>query len=205
MGTNPDIFPFPKASQQESADAVEETGLLARTASGDRDAFRELYSRYSRPLYSFAIRLVGDRGEAEERVQDAFIKMWQNAGSFDPSRSRPFTWAVTITRRTCIDHLRKRRRQVPTSHLAADGGAAREGSDVRDAVGLSEAREDSQRLRQALSEISPRQRAALELALFSELTHSEIAEHLQQPTGTVKSWIRRGLLGLRETLGHPSL
>jgi RNA polymerase sigma-70 factor (ECF subfamily) len=188
----------------EKLAAVEESQLLARMGAGDREAFRELYARYSRPLYSLAVRLVGDAGEAEEQLQDAFVKIWQNAAAYDARKSRPFTWAVTITRRTCIDRLRRRRLQVPTAPFAGgDDGPVAVAPD-RGAGEIAESREDSERLHGALADIPPGQRTALELALFSALTHFEIARQLDQPVGTVKSWIRRGLLGLRTTLADPS-
>jgi RNA polymerase sigma-70 factor (ECF subfamily) len=193
------------APEPENNAVVEETYLLARAGAGDREAFRELYSRYSRPLFSLAVRLVGDPGEAEEQVQDAFVKIWQNAASFDPRKSRPFTWAVTITRRTCIDRLRKRRHQFPTAPLPNDADGSMRGPAGRGAADTTEANEDSERLHGALAGIPRNQRNALELALFSEMTHTEIAQCLEQPVGTVKSWIRRGLLGLRATLSDPTL
>jgi RNA polymerase sigma-70 factor (ECF subfamily) len=182
---------------------IQEAYLLAQIGVGDRDAFRKLYTRYSAPLLSLAVRLVGNLGESEEMIQDAFMKIWRNAASYDARKSRPFTWAVTITRRTCIDHLRKRRRLPETTTMSDEAEVENSGGDsVR---GLAEAREDSERLREALAQAPRRQRQALELALFSEMTHTEIAEVLQQPIGTVKSWIRRGLLDLRETLADTTL
>ncbi|HEX2860942.1 MAG TPA: sigma factor, partial [Lacunisphaera sp.] len=83
-------------------DPVEEARLLAAIAGGDRPAFRDLYGRYSPALLALAVRLVGDTGTAEEILQDTFVKIWRHAGSFDARKSRPFTWAVTILRRTCI-------------------------------------------------------------------------------------------------------
>ena len=186
--------------QPENAAAIEEAGLLALTGRGDREAFRLLFARYSAPLFSLAVRIVGNTGEAEELMQDAFVKIWKNAASFDSRKSRPFTWAVTIMRRTCIDHLRKRRRLPATTPLPDDAGATPNYSTSEDGRQLTEAREDSARLVEALAKISPNPRRALELALFSELTHSEIAQRLGQPVGTVKSWIRRGLLDLRAAL-----
>jgi RNA polymerase sigma-70 factor (ECF subfamily) len=188
----------------EDKSAGEETFLLARAGSGDREAFRELYSRYSGPLFSVAVRLMGNRPEAEEQLQDAFVKIWQNASSFDRRKSRPFTWAVTITRRTCIDRLRRRRNQVKTTTLPGEAEASMASEADKGGPGAAEAREDSARLRGALSAIPQGQRSALELALFSEMTHAEIAQRLEQPVGTVKSWIRRGLLGLRATLADTS-
>jgi RNA polymerase sigma-70 factor, ECF subfamily len=188
----------------ERTAAAEESILLARVAGGDRDAFRLLYARYSGPLLSFAVRLVGNIGEAEEQLQDAFVKIWRHSSSYDSRKARPFTWAVTILRRTCIDHLRKHRRLPATLPLPADettvnGFSA--GDTVRQAA---ESREDSERLRVALAVTPQNQRRALELALFSEMTHTEIARLLEQPVGTVKSWIRRGLLDLHATLTDPT-
>ena len=188
------------ASHPDNESFIEEACLLAQAGVGDREAFRALYARFSTPLFSLAVRLVGDVGEAEEILQDSFVKIWRHAAAYDARKSRPFTWAVTITRRTCIDHLRRRRRLPPTTPLPAEAG---------DSAGLSvdgnvrheaESREDSERVAGALAGVSPLQRRALELALFSEMTQSEIAQRLDQPLGTVKSWIRRGLLDLRTTL-----
>jgi RNA polymerase sigma-70 factor, ECF subfamily len=189
----------------ENSAVAEEIRLLALVGAGDREAFRELYSRYSRPLYSFAIRLVGDPGEAEEQIQDAFVKIWRHAASFDSRKSRPFTWAVTITRRSCIDRLRKRRRQVPTTPFDAATEGTISGPPGNLDRDPTDARGDSERVHDALSGIPGNQRNALELALFSEMTHVEIAKRMDQPVGTVKSWIRRGLLGLRAHLTDPAL
>lgn len=180
----------------------EESYLLAQVAQGDRDAFRLVYARYSGPLFSLAIRFLGDAGEAEEAMQDTFVKLWRNAAAFEPAKARPFTWAVTIMRRTCIDRLRKRQRTVVTTPLAEAGAEA--GPPGRDQVRrAAEAAEDAARVQQALAGFGGPQRRALELVLFHDLSHAEIAARLNQPVGSVKSWIRRGLLGLRATLTDP--
>jgi RNA polymerase sigma-70 factor (ECF subfamily) len=189
----------------ENESIAEEARLLARTGAGDREAFRKLYARYSAPLFSLAVRLVGSIGDSEELLQDAFMKIWRNAASYDPHKSRPFTWAVTVMRRTCIDHLRKRRRLPAMTPLPPDDAAAPRSSADDTVRHAAEAREDSERVRGALADAPPHQRRALELALFSEMTHAEIARQLDQPVGTVKSWIRRGLLDLRTTLTEPTL
>ncbi|HVU23270.1 MAG TPA: sigma-70 family RNA polymerase sigma factor [Opitutus sp.] len=179
-----------------------EAFLLARIGAGDREAFRELYARYSIPLFSFAVRLVGDRGAAEELLQDAFVKIWRHAGDYDARKSRAFTWAVTILRRTCIDHLRARRSAPALSPLSPETANTIDFTTAETARRSAEARETSQQVQRALAAAAPSQRRALELALFSELTHAEIARQLEQPIGTVKSWIRRGLLDLRATLSE---
>lgn len=193
---------MPQPAKPDSV--IEEACLLARCGAGDRTAFRELYARYSAPLFSLAVRMVGDAGEAEEAVQDAFVKVWRNAASFDPSRSRPFTWAVTLTRRTCIDHLRKRGRRPVGVPLPADEILEAEGAAGRDARASAEIAEDSAIVGEALSGVSPGQRSALEMALYTGMTQAEIAERLGQPVGTVKSWIRRGLINLRTAVSQHS-
>lgn len=180
-------------------DSAEESRWLARMAAGDREALRQLYGRYSRPLFSVAMRMLGDRGAAEERLQDAFLSIWHHAGDYDPRKSQPFTWAFTILRRSCIDYLRKHRRRTAVERVTDPADPATEvlpaeNESVREAT---ERHETAARLHSALLEFPTPQRTALELALFSALTHPEIAVQLGQPLGTVKSWIRRGLLDLR--------
>ncbi len=184
----------------ENEAIIEEACLLAQTGAGDREAFRLLYGRYSAPLFSLALRLVGDPGDAEEILQDTFMKIWRNAASYDSRKSRPFTWAVTILRRTCFDQLRRRRRTPTTTTLTDEAAAPRDHSAGETGRRAAEAHEDSERLREALARIPRGQRRALELALFSGLTQAEIAERLAEPVGTVKSWIRRGFIDLRSTL-----
>lgn len=183
-------------SPPEEQTAIEEVQLIAQIAAGDRAAFRQLYDRYSRPLFSLAVRMTGDTGAAEELLQDAFLKLWRHAGAFDPGKSRPFTWAITITRRTCIDHLRRRRRQpaLTTPDDLPDLAAA---DSVHRAAETSD---QVTQLRNALTTLPADQRRVLELALFSEFTQAEIAAQLRAPIGTVKTWIRRGLLALRASL-----
>jgi RNA polymerase sigma-70 factor (ECF subfamily) len=181
-------------------EASEEIRLLADVADGDRAAFRELYTRYNAPLFSLAIRLLGDHGAAEEALQDAFVKIWRSAHAYDGRKSRPFTWAVTILRRTCIDYLRKHRRAPAAVPLPGDDFASPELQTRENIRRTTENREMTELLRSSLSTIARPQRNALELALYSTLTHSEIAARLSQPVGTIKTWIRRGLLDLRATL-----
>lgn len=178
----------------------EEIALLAAIGNGGREAFRELYGRYSAPLFSLALRFVGDTGAAEEVLQDACLKIWRNAGSYDPQKSRPFTWAVTILRRTAIDHLRKHHRTPAALPLPADDFAPTELTLGENARRTAEGNETSARVRGVLATLAPPQRDALELALFSTFTHAEIAARLAQPLGSVKTWIRRGLADLRQTL-----
>jgi RNA polymerase sigma-70 factor (ECF subfamily) len=185
------------------ANTSDEIGLLAGVAAGDREAFRQLYARYSAPLFSLAIRLIGDNGAAEEVLQDTFVKIWRHAADYDAHKSRPFTWAVTLLRRTCIDQIRKRRRSPPGVSLPEDEIAPAEFATHETTRQTTEVNETTTRLHSALATVLSPQRDALELALFSTLTHAEIAARLAQPLGTIKTWIRRGLLDLRARLSEP--
>ncbi len=188
-------MPSTPQSPADQATFIEEACLIARIGTGDRAAFRKLYARYSAPLFSLALRMLGDTGAAEEALQDTFLKIWRHAANFDSHRSRPFTWAATITRRTCIDHLRKSAR-LPAAVPLADFEPPAAGSPRQ----LIEQHEDADQLRAALAALPDAQRQTLELALFTELTHPQIADRLQQPLGTVKTWIRRSVLALRDAL-----
>src|ERR1700712_1783638 len=139
-----------KLSEHEIADEIR---LLAAVGAGDRAAFRQLYTRYSTPLFSLAIRLIGEAGAAEEVLQDTFVKIWRHAAAYDSRKSRPFTWAVTILRRTCIDHLRKRRHRPDAVPLPDDDSAPTEFSTHETVRQTTEVNETSQLLRTALATI----------------------------------------------------
>ena len=131
------------------------------------------------------------------------MKIWRHAADYDSRKSRPFTWAVTILRRTCIDYVRKQRRTpggtaLPEDELAPPEFATRE--TIRHTTELNET---TNRVNGALATLASPQRDALEMALFSTLTYPEIAARLAHPVGTIKTWIRRGLLELRDKLGEP--
>lgn len=187
----------------EPTAALVEIDLLARIGAGDRDALRELYALHGPALFSLARHMTGSAADAEEVVQDTFVKIWRHAADYDARLSRPFTWAVTILRRTCIDRLRQQRRTPAVAPLPLLDDASAALATPEQTRAAAEARESAQRIRAALAQIPPPQRDALELALFSPLTHAEIAAHLAQPVGSVKSWIRRGLLHLRAAVADP--
>jgi RNA polymerase sigma-70 factor (ECF subfamily) len=191
------------SSTEQQEAAIEEAFLLAQVGNGDNEAFRKIYDRYSTPLYSLGMRMLRQPSEAEEALQDTFLKIWNNASKFDARKSRPFTWAVTIMRRTCIDRIRKLKR-IPESVTfePTDDQDWSTPEKVRETAVRHEMREQVQT---ALQNIPDKQQRALELALFSGMTHSEIANALEQPLGTVKSWLKRGLFQLRTTLTKPAV
>ena len=183
--------------------ALEEACLLAQIGVGDASAFRQLYDRYSTPLYSLGLRMLKNPSETEEALQDTFVKIWKNAAHYDARKSRPFTWAVTIMRRTCIDRIRKLNREPEVTTFEPDQDQEWATAEVvRETVAHNETRNQ---VEEALKNVPEKQKKALELALFSGMTHSEIARSLEQPLGTVKSWLKRGLFQLRNTLTETAL
>ncbi|HSU43051.1 MAG TPA: sigma-70 family RNA polymerase sigma factor [Casimicrobiaceae bacterium] len=176
--------------------------LLARTALGDQRAFAELYALASAHLYAVAIRIMRDGPVAEEMLQEAFVSVWHHAGTYDAAKSQPLTWLTSIVRNRCLDRLR--RREVDTETLTPrddDASPAWEPpSEGPTPVELLLAAADARALRGCLEGLEPGPRQAIALAFFRGLSHRELAAHLREPLGTVKSWVRRGLATLRRCL-----
>jgi RNA polymerase sigma-70 factor (ECF subfamily) len=184
------------AGEREGVDA----GLLDRMARGDRGALAELYDRFSRPLYSAALQILRDSGEAQDVVHDVFIVLWEKSGAYERERGSAFAWAVTLTRNRAIDRLRSRRRRAELLGQSTPNDLGY-GGDVPadDSAALGD---QARAVRAALTSLPPEQRTALHLAFFGGLTQQEIAERLSEPLGTVKARIRRGLIRLRDALAH---
>ena len=169
-----------------SADAT----LVSAIRSGDGAAMAQLYERYSSIVYSVALRVLGDTGAAEDILQDVFIQLWRNPDAFDATRGSLGGWLAVITRNRAIDSLRKRRPETDIDDIVVsiEPDLAR-GAEWSRAV---------DKIRGMLGSMAPPQRAALEMAFFEGLTHSEIAGRTGEPLGTIKTRIRSGLQGLRK-------
>jgi RNA polymerase sigma-70 factor (ECF subfamily) len=176
--------------------------LFRRMARSDREAFAQLYDRFSRPLYATALRILANAAEAEDIVQDVFLALWEKAGDFEPGRGTGFAWAVTLTRNRAIDRYRLRqRRSELLSRSAAEDAAIRPYGTGRHSADELVLKERAGAVRAAIEALPAEQQLAVELAFFSGLTQQEIADKLREPLGTVKARIRRGLLRLRDILG----
>ena len=172
--------------------------LLSRLLQKDVSAFEQLYDRHSRLVYGLVLRILQQASTSEEVVQDVFLQLWRNADQYDSSRGPFVPWLCTVARNRALDQLRlkserQRRREeqpdeLPSVVVAPDYEKA-----------LDEKRR-AERVRALLASLTPQQKKAIELAYFEGLSHSEIAEALKEPLGTVKSWIRNGLLRLKEGL-----
>ncbi len=180
--------------------------LIARASEGDARALEILYDRYARVVYSFALRIVGDPSLAEELLQEAFFRAWQQGGAFRASRGSFITWLLSITHNLAIDELRKRRRRPQRADNNTTEEAEQllpempdESQDVEEEVWLASLRD---RIADALASLPPAQREAIELAYFQGLTQREIAERLGEPLGTIKTRMRLGMQKLREQLSH---
>jgi RNA polymerase sigma-70 factor (ECF subfamily) len=172
---------------------------LARVADKSRSALEEVYSRTSAKLFGLCLRILGDEGEAEDALQDAYIKVWRNAGSFDPARSSPITWLAAIARNGAIDRLRSQGKSRSTQPIEAADDVADAGAD---AFAAASANQEHRRLTGCIAELEARQAWAIRTAFFDGLSYSELAAQSNVPLGTMKSWVRRGLLRLKECLGR---
>jgi RNA polymerase sigma-70 factor (ECF subfamily) len=180
--------------------------LIELVANGEARALEVLYDRYSRVVYSFALRIVGDPQLAEEILQEVFFRVWQQGSGFQSNRGSLITWLLSITHNLAIDEVRKRNRR-PQKADSEDpelvlGAMADEGTDIEQEVWLSGVRTA---IVEALDRVPKEQRVVIELAYFRGLTQREIAETLGQPLGTVKTRMRLGLQKLREQLGNSEL
>lgn len=174
--------------------------LIAAMARGEKAALAALYDQLSGPLYSLACRILTDATEAQDLIQDIFLQAWRTAGSYEPDRGSVFSWLATLVRNRAIDRIRMRQRR---SELLADAAPDLQPSlpAGNDEAGANVSqREQADTVRAALSGLPTDQQRAIELAFFSGLTQQEIAARLNEPLGTVKARIRRGLLKLKERL-----
>jgi RNA polymerase sigma-70 factor, ECF subfamily len=184
----------PKGNDEVSPDAT----LMQRLLRRDVSAFEELYERHSRIVYSLVLRILRQGSTAEEVVQDVFLQLWRNSSRYDTSR--PFVpWLLTLARNRALDHLRlkserQRRREEQTEEFPQIAAAAPEYEKALDEKRRAE------RVRALIGSLPGAQKKAIELAYFEGLSHSEIAASLNEPLGTVKSWIRNGLIRLKEGL-----
>ncbi len=182
------------------AAALEDAALLARIRRREAAAIGILYDRYSRLVYSLALRIVGDSAAAEEITLDVFVRIWEHADSYQAERGAVRTWLTGIARNRSIDTLRRRGARPDTRSLPLEAAEVRGADNSRHPEQAVEGSLLKERIRAALAELPPEQQRALFLAYFRGLTQREIAEALGDPLGTVKTRIRLGMEKLRRLL-----
>ncbi len=183
---------------QAEPSQTSDNDLLHAVARGDESALAACYDRYRLILFGLVLRILNDRQEAEDVLQEVFVQVWQRAGDFDEARGRAFTWLVTIARSRALDRLR-----AAGSRARIVDEAARQSTDEVSDAGLDALKSETGTIvRNALAELADEQRKVLLLTYFEGLTQTEIAERLGDPLGTVKTRIRSGLIKLRELLSQ---
>jgi RNA polymerase sigma-70 factor (ECF subfamily) len=190
------VGPAPPSNEDRLADQ----GAIARMARGDSGALAELYDRNARLVFSLALRILQNRADAEDVVQDVFAQVWAQAGRYDNTRGAVAAWMLTMARSRAIDKLRSRSARP---EIASEARVVEDVPDaaVRQDLQLLSA-EQVETLKGAVNELPAAQRVALELAYYEGLTHAEIADRLSEPLGTVKTRIRQAVIRRREALSH---
>ncbi|HET8978004.1 MAG TPA: sigma-70 family RNA polymerase sigma factor [Solirubrobacteraceae bacterium] len=190
-------------SSRPDLHALADEDLMAFVHQGDARAFEVVFDRHADAAFSLAYRMCGRRSTAEDVVQEAFLSLWRSGARYDPSRGSVRSWILGVVRNRSVDLFR--RDLVRTARDVNADDAVQRLPAVDDVAGEAERREDAGQIRRALRELPADQRRVIELAYFGGFTHSQIAELLALPAGTVKGRMRLGLTKLRLALGDPSL
>jgi RNA polymerase sigma factor (sigma-70 family) len=183
-------------SVSSPAERDELNQLLQQTGRNDQKAFAELYKRTSSKLFGVCLRMLRDRGEAEEVLQETYTTVWRRAGGFDASRASAITWLVTLSRNKAIDRLRQHREELLDDPSKLDETIDEQPTPAAGA----ETSQEYQRLQHCLDELDPQQQSSVREAFFTGATYNELATRCKVPLGTMKSWIRRSLMQLRTCL-----
>ena len=187
----------PSSFSAATADArLTLTQALIATGNEDRDAFRTLYRLTSAKLFGICLRICQDRSAAEDVLSEVYLLIWRRAGAFEPGRASPITWLATIARNRAIDW----RRAIGSRPAAPLAEAPDVVDDAPSAVDRLLQAESDGRLHLCLDKLDDKQRGAIRTAFFEGLTYAELAARQSVPLGTVKSWVRRGLLRLKDCL-----
>lgn len=200
-------MPSPQDPWSDRSEALADA--LARVALGDRAAFATLYGATSAHLFGVILRINPDRAQAEDILQEIFVNIWRAAQGFDAARSQPMTWLASIARHRAIDSLRRRKTEVSTvsAHRAGDEGDDDDNlldampSDAAGPLELLMQAAQARQVTDCMDQLSAEQKQCVALTYYQGLSHADVAQHLAQPLGTVKSWVRRALIALKDCLG----
>ena len=193
------VPPQPQEAVDDQVTSVE--SLLRQMAEGSQAAFAELYDRISPRVLGLITRLLRDRAQSEEVAQEVFLELWQNAARFDASRGSAISWVLTIAHRRAVDRIRSAQKSHERDLRIGIRDLERDFDSVSEVV---EIRVENERIKRAMSRLTPVQREAVVLAYYGGYTHSEMAQILRIPIGTVKTRLRDGMIRLRDELGVTS-
>lgn len=186
------VVELPPENRDNSLEA-----LLAETAQGDRDAFARLYQLTSPKLFAIALKMLRRRDAAEEVLQEVYLSIWRKASQYRPERGQPLAWMSMIVRYRVIDRIRAQDREA--SEVRDSGGDVQAVIDAH-AVELHPAQRQDPALRGCIEQLHDNQQRVILLAFYYGFTHEELSARMDAPLGTVKSWVRRGLLQLKDCL-----
>lgn len=189
---NPDVSPLRSVDRGMEAATRDDAALLLQIQSGKQEAMSAFFDRYSSMVYTVALRVLKDFGEAEDVMQEIFIQVWQKPGAFVSGRGSLGGWLVVVARNRAIDRLRRRKLSDPVEEFALPS-PANFAKDSERALLI-------EKIQAAMTKLPAEQRLPLELAFFEGLTHSEIAEKTGEPLGTIKTRIRLALIAIRKGL-----
>ena len=185
----------PRPSSDEAREALREA--MARLADGDASALEEIYSATRVKLFGICLRILGDRKEAEDALQDVYVNLWQRADRYDPARASPIAWLAAFARNRAIDRLR-------TGKVRAGAVPVEEAAPLADDAPLADMllvdAEQAAQIHTCLGRLDDRTQGHIRAAFFEGQTYAQLAEAADVPLGTMKSWIRRGLQRLRACL-----
>jgi RNA polymerase sigma-70 factor, ECF subfamily len=176
-------------------DRQSDEDLLRAIALSDEESLAFLYDRYKTILFSIIFRILNNRAEAEDVLQDTFFQVWQKAGNFDESRGRGFTWLVTLARSRAIDRVRS---LVSQQRIADESSGIEMVDRITDLEDRTVQKHQRHAVQNVMKELPEEQRKVLHLAYFEDLSQTEIAERLDEPLGTVKTRMRNGMIRLRD-------
>jgi RNA polymerase sigma-70 factor, ECF subfamily len=190
------LVPTPEPGQDVSIDE-----LLRHVADGDRTAFAAMYDRISSRVMGLVVRLLRDRSQSEEVTQEVFLEIWQTASRFDTGRGSAIAWVLTIAHRRAVDRIRSAQKSHERDLRIGIRDMERDFDQVTETV---EIRVENERVKRAMARLTPLQREAVILAYYGGYSHSEMAQILGIPLGTVKTRLRDGMIRLRDELGVTS-
>jgi RNA polymerase sigma-70 factor (ECF subfamily) len=190
------VSAYSPAQTSDAGKARSREALLQACASGDRGALHDLYKVTAPQLFGLALSILRSRDSAEDVVQDSFVLIWRHAGSFDPRRGAAMAWLARIVRNRCFDLLQRRGREAPL-----DDGLMQSWEDPASSpADLTALSQDAERLRHCLDELDENPRRSLMLAYYDGMTYMQVAGRMEAPLSTVKSWIRRSLIRLKDCM-----